>query len=580
MNSFPNSTLLLFAIVLALCHMTQGLTTIKSEFIDCFSEEDSPQDNSQKSDFDCKAINPHLANCTCIKDYIDCSNRNFFSVPSDFTKMPGSITRLLFAKNQINSLGKIQLSPQAKVSVIDLRKNKISAIDAGFFSEQLAASLDYLNMCGNVAMDDFNAVKANFTKLSWLELNHIVEPLEIKQSFFNKERFPNLMHLSLNHVGLKFTKRPFDRLDKLEVLRLDSNKLTQLPCDSLLEMMSLTSLNLNNNILSKNPDISQDCLKNSMDLQELYLQANEMSEDSLEWMNMGQFKKLDKLDLSVNKFDRIPYKALNGLTSLRSLKISIDEVVFSTPVLGSGEKMLLPGLEYLDLTGSSIKKIGNNSFELISTNLMELILKSSHLQILEADAFNKLDNLIFLDLSHNQLKTLHKPSSIGVFNYDLLRGNVNLTYNSLDCSSDIEWFMDFYDYDLFDNSVTCYLINGTRIPVREFIDLKREPMILPEKKNNYNVLAIILLVLIVLVVSMGVVYIFKRKQMKQRQQQYRYRYFTERSQDDGFDTDNVPVYRDCTVSLKIKDTDDAANVINNNASSSAVLTETRNVIIS
>lgn len=69
--------------------------------------------------------------------------------------------------------------------------------------------------------------------------------------------------------------------------------------------------------------------------------------------------------------------------------------------------------------------------------------------------------------------------------------------------------------------------------------------------------------------------------LNERQQQYRYRYFTERSQDDGFDTDNVPVYRDCTVSLKIKDTDaDAANIINNNASSSAVLTETPNVIIS
>lgn len=91
-----------------------------------------------------------------------------------------------------------------------------------------------------------------------------------------------------------------------------------------------------------------------------------------------------------------------------------------------------------------------------------------------------------------------------------------MTYNNFDCSSEIEWFINFYDYDLFDEKVTCYLINGTRIPVREFIDLKREPMVFPEKKNNYNVLAIILLVLIFLVVSMGAVYIVKRKQMKQR----------------------------------------------------------------
>jgi hypothetical protein len=119
-------------------------------------------------------------------------------------------------------------------------------------------------------------------------------------------------------------------------------------------------------------------------------------------------------------------------------------------------------------------------------------------------------------LSHNELKTLHKPSSLGVFNYDVLRGNVNLSNNSFDCTNDIEWFIDFYNYTLFDKSVTCHLINGTKIPVHDFIASKKEPMILPEKKNNYNVLAIILLVLIFLVVSMGAVYIVKRKQMKQR----------------------------------------------------------------
>jgi len=108
-----------------------------------------------------------------------------------------------------------------------------------------------------------------------------------------------------------------------------------------------------------------------------------------------------------------------------------------------------------------------------------------------------------------------------------------------------------------------------------------------------------MLVLILLVIVMGVVYVVRRKQMKirfgfiphvlnfktgnsnllirNRQQQYRYRYFTERSQDDGFDTDNVPVYRDCTVSLRIQDTDDT-NIINTNGDSRAVLTEQPEVV--
>lgn len=72
--------------------------------------------------------------------------------------------------------------------------------------------------------------------------------------------------------------------------------------------------------------------------------------------------------------------------------------------------------------------------------------------------------------------------------------------------------------------------------------------------------------------------------VKKRQQQYRYRFFTER-QDDGFDTDNVPVYRDCTVSLRIKENDDANNSTNFNnssnldTSSTAALTEQRSDLI-
>ena len=72
-----------------------------------------------------------------------------------------------------------------------------------------------------------------------------------------------------------------------------------------------------------------------------------------------------------------------------------------------------------------------------------------------------------------------------------------------------------------------------------------------------------------------------------RKQEYRYRYFTERSQDDGFDVDSVPVYRDVTVSLRINENgeDLAANMANNidhidhvDASSTTNLTQKREVI--
>lgn len=540
----------------------------EKELLDCFSSEEIKTFSRNKNEnivnrIECTSISTDLSNCTCTNDYIDCTNKGFFSVPTDLSKMPNTITRLFFSRNRIISLDKLELDTNSQISAIDLRENKIRSINAnGFFNQLLANSLNYLSMCGNVNLNDFNSVEADFPNLHWLELNHIHDSFRINEKFFNKEKFPSLIRLSLNSVGLESEKQPFDRLDKLEVLRLDNNKLTQLPCESFMQMLSLTSLNLNSNFLSKNPDVSQDCLKNSMELSELHLQDNELAEDDLVWMNLEQFKKLSKLDLSKNKFSQIPYTALKGVRSMKSLKITIDQEEFTEPSL-SADHALWPNLRYLDLSGSKIKTMVNNSFKSVSRNISDLILRDCHLKRVEPDAFGKLNNLISLDLSINDLKTLLKPSSLSLFNYDVLRGNVNLTNNNFHCSEEIEWFINFYDYELFDRDVSCYLLNGTRILVYDFIVSNQTPPTLPKKANNYNMLAIILLVLIVLVIAMGATYIVKRKQTKQRQQQYRYRYFTERSQDDGFDTDNVPVYRDCTVSLRIKDTDEVTSNSNN-----------------
>jgi len=185
---------------------------IKTEFLDCFSDDDTTEIAIPADKTDCKAINPQLENCTCTKDYIDCSSKNFYSIPSDLTKMPDTVTRLFFSRNQINSLGKIELSPRVAITAIDIRKNKINKIDTeNFFTPQLVKSLDYLSMCGNLNLNDFNSINANFTNLTFLELNHVIETFEIKDGFFSKERFPSLKKLNLNDANLKIGNHPFDR---------------------------------------------------------------------------------------------------------------------------------------------------------------------------------------------------------------------------------------------------------------------------------------------------------------------------------------------------------------------------------
>ncbi len=207
---FLIKNILLLALVIA--NTNSQSFPIKKEFLDCFSDGDTTDTGSSSDKIDCKVVNPQLSNCTCTKDYIDCSSKNFYSIPSDLLKIPDTVTRLLFSRNKISSLEKLELNPNAAITAIDLRQNTVNKIDTkSFFTPQLVKSLDYLSMCGNLNLNDFNSINANFTKLTWLELNHIIEVFEVKDGSFTKEKFPSLKNLNLNDANIKFEKHPFDR---------------------------------------------------------------------------------------------------------------------------------------------------------------------------------------------------------------------------------------------------------------------------------------------------------------------------------------------------------------------------------
>ena len=183
-----------------------------SDLNECYSEDESNKDTLPTKTIDCKTINADLANCTCTAEMLDCSDKNFHSIPTDLKKIPSTMKRLLFAKNKISSLDGIELNEDAKISVINLKKNIISKINSEkFFSPQLAKSLYYLSLCGNKNLNDLNSAKAEFSELYWLEANHVTEQFSINDGFFNKEKFPSLAHLDLSFANLKFKKLPFDK---------------------------------------------------------------------------------------------------------------------------------------------------------------------------------------------------------------------------------------------------------------------------------------------------------------------------------------------------------------------------------
>jgi Leucine-rich repeat (LRR) protein len=117
------------------------------------------------------------------------------------------------------------------------------------------------------------AKNIEFKKLKELEINHLKEEFKIEDSFFSKSRFPNLVKLDLNNAQLSFEKMPFDDLNKLEQLRLDSNNLKKLPCESFLGLTSLKSLNLSSNNIQIR-SFSNKCIQDMKKLNFLSLNSN------------------------------------------------------------------------------------------------------------------------------------------------------------------------------------------------------------------------------------------------------------------------------------------------------------------
>ena len=353
------------------------------------SQHDDEADNLVGR-FECASINPLLSNCTCSSDYVDCSNKSFESLPADFSKLPLNISRLFFSNNLLTSLDKIVLNESSRIKVLLLDRNKIDRISAEFFSPQLAGSMEHLRICRNANLTDFNLIKAHFNNLTYLSMSYLAEPLVIHDHFFDNEKFPNLNKLELNNAKLKFETLPFTDLTNLQILRLDSNELDELPCHSFDTLINLASLNLTNNLLSRQSHVSQNCLEHLSSLKELHFQSNGLTEENLLWIELDKLVDLERLDLSGNKLTKLPYSSLANLKRLVELKITIYEKNF-TPFNLS--EILWPNLSSLDLSNSIITNIPSGSFKSVSNELNELSLKNCSVKNVDPDAFNRLNNL-------------------------------------------------------------------------------------------------------------------------------------------------------------------------------------------
>ncbi|KAJ9693012.1 hypothetical protein PVL29_011927 [Vitis rotundifolia] len=124
--------------------------------------------------------------------------------------------------------------------------------------------------------------------------------------------------------------------------------------------------------------------------------------------SLSSLKKLEILDISGNEFDKSVIKSLSTITSLKTPVLCGIGLKGSFPIQDSQSLSILKKLETLNL---NLNKFRNTTMQRLNTftSLKSLSLQSNYLEgFFPIQELCTLENLVMLDLSHNDLTSIFK----------------------------------------------------------------------------------------------------------------------------------------------------------------------------
>lgn len=300
--------------------------------------------------------------------------------------------------------------------------------------------------------------------------------------------FTGLQELDLTYTHLSVLPSGIASMTLLKKLVLNSNHFHQLCQISAASFPSLTELFIKGNL--EKLDLGAGCLEKLEHLEKLDLSHSQV--EASECCNL-QFKTLphlQNLNLSHNQPIGLQHQAFKECQQLQNLDLSFTQLHvdasqspfqnlqflqvlnLSHCVLDTSNQNLLAGitnLQYLNLEGNHFSD-GNipkaNLFQTLST-LKTLVLSFCELLSIDQQAFQHLEKLGYIDLSHNSLTS----SSINAFshltglylnlaanNMDIIpwqvlpilsqQSSINLSHNPLDCTCTNIHFITWYKENL------------------------------------------------------------------------------------------------------------------------------------
>ena len=200
------------------------------------------------------------------------------------------------------------------VSIVDISLNKITRLEKGIIVNKHLRRINFKNN-SLVEIDDDVFINTNLTTLSFI-MN------ELKGTKFAATLPPTLkkLHLRDNKINEIF-RDSFSKLNKLELLTLDSNNITVIHRDSLRGLSGLKKLSLVNNGMQK---IEADSFQDLTDLEELILYSNDFL--TLDSGVFNGLKTLAYLDLEGSNIARIEKGAFENSGRLCQLVLARNPI--------------------------------------------------------------------------------------------------------------------------------------------------------------------------------------------------------------------------------------------------------------
>ncbi|XP_071761330.1 transforming growth factor beta activator LRRC32 [Centroberyx gerrardi] len=373
-----------------------------------------------------------LPPCQVVQMDVFCSDLSLRSAP---VNLPHGIQMLDLSRNMLQNLTHETLAFHTSLHQLNLHSNKIHFIQPGLFKDM--ANLKVLDLSRNY-LDVFAHSKTNIGPLTAVEsLDLSSNGLYTGMTDYFIGESPSLANLSLNGNSItKIAKNTFCGSLALRNINLHNNVILEIEDGAFDTLLHLTELDLSKNSITCITDFNLSQLKvlnlskNSMETFQttdsdivydlLYL---DLSENKIPYFPLlPRRNKLMYLDVSRNRL-----RSVNVTGTAEELANFGDTFLAHAPPDSSTRHQIFSNLIYLDLSYNQIKSIPHSFFcSMISLEVLNV--SNNCIGSFFVDQEGLLENLKVLDLSYNALQKLSfEENTLQSLEELFLQGNVLTT---------------------------------------------------------------------------------------------------------------------------------------------------------